>query len=122
MPWHPAFVLELAIQEIEAFIDVVHPVHRDVKNSAYLGDLLVTAYSKFSRNRTFGFMIGQGYSVQAATLEIGMVAEGYYATKCLFEINDKFKVELPILNAVYAIIYENKNARKVMERLSEKLR
>jgi glycerol-3-phosphate dehydrogenase (NAD(P)+) len=67
-------------------------------------------------------MIGQGYSVQAATLEIGMVAEGYYATKCLFEINDKFKVELPILKAVYAIIYENKNARKVMERLSEKLR
>jgi glycerol-3-phosphate dehydrogenase (NAD(P)+) len=117
-----AVLVSNAIQEIEAFIDVVHPVHRDVKNSAYLGDLLVTAYSKFSRNRTFGFMIGQGYSVQAATLEIGMVAEGYYATKCLFEINDKFKVELPILNAVYAIIYENKNARKVMERLSEKLR
>lgn len=117
-----AVLVSNAIQEIESFTDVVHPLHRDVKSSAYLGDLLVTAYSKFSRNRTFGFMIGQGYSVNAATLELGMVAEGYYATKCLFEINEKFKVELPILNAVYKIIYQNEPARKVMHGLSEKLR
>ena len=116
-----AVLVANAIQEIERFIDVINPVHRDVKNSAYLGDLLVTAYSKFSRNRTFGYMIGQGYSVKAATLEIGMIAEGYYATKSLKEINDKFNVDLPILNAVYQIIYGNKSARKTMLDLAEKL-
>jgi hypothetical protein len=95
------------MQEIENFIDEVSPIHRDVKSSAYLGDLLVTAYSKFSRNRTFGFMIGKGYSVKAAQLEMDMIAEGYYATKCVMEINKKFNVEMPILDAVYNILYEN---------------
>ena len=116
-----AVLVSNAIQEIERFIDVVNPVHRDVKNSAYLGDLLVTAYSKFSRNRTFGFMIGKGYSVKAATLEIGMIAEGYYATKSLMEMNEKFNVDLPILTAVYHIIYGNRSARKTMQELAEKL-
>ncbi len=116
-----AVLVSNAIQEIERFIDVINPIHRDVKNSAYLGDLLVTAYSKFSRNRTFGFMIGKGYSVKAATLEIGMIAEGYYATRCLMEINEKFMVELPILTAVYEIIYTNRSARKTMQELAEKL-
>lgn len=116
-----AVLVSNAIQEIERFIDVVNPVHRDVKNSAYLGDLLVTAYSKFSRNRTFGFMIGKGYSVKAATLEIGMIAEGYYATKSLMEMNEKFNVDLPILTAVYHIIYGNRSARKTMHELAEKL-
>jgi len=116
-----AVLVSNAIQEIERFIDVVNPVHRDVKNSAYLGDLLVTAYSKFSRNRTFGFMIGKGYSVKAATLEIGMIAEGYYATKSLMEMNEKFNVDLPILTAVYHIIYGNRSARKTMLELAEKL-
>ncbi len=95
-----------AIQEIENFIDEVHPIHRDVKSSAYLGDLLVTAYSKFSRNRTFGFMIGKGYSVKIAQLEMDMIAEGYFATKCLMEINKEYGVEMPILEAVNNIIYE----------------
>jgi glycerol-3-phosphate dehydrogenase (NAD(P)+) len=116
-----AVLVSNAIQEIERFIDVVNPVHRDVKNSAYLGDLLVTAYSKFSRNRTFGYMIGKGYSVKAATLEIGMIAEGYYATKSLMEMNEKFNVDLPILTAVYHIIYGNRSARKTMQELAEKL-
>lgn len=116
-----AVLVANAIQEIERFIDVINPVHRDVKNSAYLGDLLVTAYSKFSRNRTFGFMIGKGYSVKAATLEIGMIAEGYFATRSLVEINEKFNVDLPILNAVYQIIYNNRSARKTMQELAEKL-
>jgi len=116
-----AVLVSNAIQEIERFIDVVNPVHRDVKNSAYLGDLLVTAYSKFSRNRTFGYMIGKGYSVKAATLEIGMIAEGYYATKSLMEMNEKFNVDLPILTAVYYIIYGNRSARKTMQELAEKL-
>jgi glycerol-3-phosphate dehydrogenase (NAD(P)+) len=116
-----AVLVSNAIQEIERFIDVVNPVHRDVKNSAYLGDLLVTAYSKFSRNRTFGFMIGKGYSAKTASLEIGMIAEGYYATKSLMEMNEKFQVELPILTAVYQIIYANRSARKTMQELAEKL-
>jgi glycerol-3-phosphate dehydrogenase (NAD(P)+) len=110
-----------AIQEIENFIDVVNPIHRDVKSSAYLGDLLVTAYSKFSRNRTFGYMIGKGYSVKSAQLEMEMIAEGYYAVKCLIEINKKFKVELPIVQAVYDIVYEKKDASLVIRQLADVL-
>lgn len=110
-----------AIIELENFIDVVSPIHRDVKTSAYLGDLLVTAYSKFSRNRTFGFMIGKGYSVKTAQLEMDMIAEGYYATKSVMEINRKFKVEMPILEAVYNILYERISPVIEMRILSDKL-
>lgn len=110
-----------AVQEIENFIDVISPVHRDVKSSAYLGDLLVTAYSKFSRNRTFGYMIGKGYSVKTAQLEMDMIAEGYYATKSLHEINKKFKVEMPILDAVYNILYDKITPVIEMKILSDKL-
>jgi len=110
-----------AIQEIERFIDEVSPIHRDTKTSAYLGDLLVTAYSNFSRNRTFGFMIGKGYSVANAQLEMKMVAEGYYATKSLVEINQKFKVEMPILEMVNAVIYQGINPQEAVNNLSEKL-
>jgi glycerol-3-phosphate dehydrogenase (NAD(P)+) len=110
-----------AIQEIENFIDEVHPIHRDVKSSAYLGDLLVTAYSKFSRNRTFGYMIGKGYSVKIAQLEMDMIAEGYYATKCIVEINKEYGVDMPILEAVNNIIYEKISPFIEMRILSEKL-
>ena len=110
-----------AIQEIENFIDEVSPIHRDVKSSAYLGDLLVTAYSQFSRNRSFGFMIGKGYSVKSAQLEMEMIAEGYYAVKCLVEINKKFQVEMPILQAVYNIVYEKIAPAIEMKILSDKL-
>lgn len=110
-----------AIQEIENFIDEVNPIHRDVKSSAYLGDLLVTAYSKFSRNRTFGYMIGKGYSVKIAQLEMDMIAEGYYATKCIQEINKTYGVEMPILEAVYNVIYERVSPFVEMRILSEKL-
>ena len=110
-----------AIQEIENFVDEVNPIHRDVKSSAYLGDLLVTAYSKFSRNRTFGYMIGKGYSVKIAQMEMDMVAEGYYATKCLIEINKKYGVEMPILEAVNNIIYERISPLIEIRILSEKL-
>ncbi len=101
-----AVLISNAIQEIEDFIDEVSPIHRDVKSSAYLGDLLVTAYSQFSRNRAFGHMIGKGYSVKSAQMEMDMIAEGYYAVKSIMEINKKFNVEMPIVEAVYNILYE----------------
>lgn len=116
-----AVLIANAIQEIENFIDEVSPIHRDVKSSAYLGDLLVTAYSKFSRNRSFGFMIGKGYSVKTAQMEMDMIAEGYYATKSIIEINKKFQVEMPIVEAVYNIIYQKISPVIEMRILSDKL-
>ncbi|MDG1334326.1 MAG: NAD(P)H-dependent glycerol-3-phosphate dehydrogenase [Crocinitomicaceae bacterium] len=110
-----------AIQEIENFIDEVSPIHRDVKSSAYLGDLLVTAYSKFSRNRNFGYMVGKGYSVKTAQMEMDMIAEGYYATKSVMEIKKKFEVEMPIVEAVNNIIYEKISPVIEMRILTDKL-
>ncbi|RYY36138.1 MAG: glycerol-3-phosphate dehydrogenase, partial [Sphingobacteriaceae bacterium] len=89
-----------AIRELKRFVDAVHPIDRDIKESAYLGDLLVTAYSQFSRNRTFGNMIGKGYTVKSAQLEMNMIAEGYYAVNCLHEVNKQYKVAMPICEAV----------------------
>ncbi|MDP4663714.1 MAG: NAD(P)H-dependent glycerol-3-phosphate dehydrogenase [Salibacteraceae bacterium] len=116
-----AVLISNAIQEIERFVDKVSPVHRDTKSSAYLGDLLVTAYSNFSRNRTFGMMIGKGYSVKAAQLEMSMVAEGYFAVKSIVEMNKKFEVDLPITQAVYNIIYEKISPVIEMNLLKDKL-
>jgi glycerol-3-phosphate dehydrogenase (NAD(P)+) len=116
-----AVLISNAIQEIERFIDVISPIHRDTKSSAYLGDLLVTAYSNFSRNRTFGFMIGKGYSVKSAQLEMNMIAEGYFATKCLMEMNKKYQVKMPILTAVYNILYERISPIMEIRILSDKL-
>lgn len=101
-----AVLVSNAIQEIERFVSAVHPIERDIKSSAYLGDLLVTAYSQFSRNRTFGTMIGKGYSVKSAQMEMLMIAEGYFAVKGIKEINDHYKVHMPITTAVYNILYE----------------
>ncbi len=78
---YQAVLISNAIQEIKRFVDAVHPISRDINDSAYLGDLLVTAYSSFSRNRMFGTMVGKGYSVKFAQLEMNMIAEGYYATQ-----------------------------------------
>lgn len=116
-----AVLISNSIREIESFIDALHPIHRDTKTSAYLGDLLVTAYSKFSRNRTFGFMIGKGYSVKAAKLEMNMVAEGYYAVKSLHSIKKEFKVDMPILEFVYNVLYAGKPAKKELNFLTDKL-
>ena len=91
-----AVLISNAIQEIERFVAAVHPIHRDIKSSAYLGDLLVTAYSQFSRNRTFGTMIGKGYSVKSAQMEMLMIAEGYFAVKGIKEINEHYNVHMPI--------------------------
>ncbi len=116
-----AVLVSNAIQEIKRFVDEVHPIDRDIKASAYLGDLLVTAYSQFSRNRMFGTMLGKGYGVKRAQLEMNMIAEGYYAVKCVYEINKKYNVHMPITNAVYNIIYKNKDAGKEITELSNLL-
>jgi glycerol-3-phosphate dehydrogenase (NAD(P)+) len=116
-----AVLISNAIQEVERLIDAINPIHRDVLTSAYLGDLLVTAYSQFSRNRNFGFMIGKGYSVKTAQIEMDMVAEGYYATKSLMEINKKFQVEIPIIEAVYNVLYHKISPIIEMKILAEKL-
>ncbi|MDI9339243.1 MAG: NAD(P)H-dependent glycerol-3-phosphate dehydrogenase [Sediminibacterium sp.] len=116
-----AVLVSNAIQEIKRFVDAVHPIDRDINASAYLGDLLVTAYSQFSRNRTFGAMIGKGYSVKNAQLEMNMIAEGYYAVKCVYEINKTYKIDMPITNAVYNIIYGKADLRREIKHLSDKL-
>jgi len=116
-----AVLISNAVREISRFVDVVHPITRDIKESAYLGDLLVTAYSQFSRNRTFGNMIGKGYTVKSAQLEMNMVAEGYYAASCMHVINKKYKVDMPISRAVYAILYERHSPQIEMQLLTEKL-
>ena len=116
-----AVLVSNSLREIKAFVDRVKPQHRDVNSSAYLGDLLVTAYSSFSRNRNFGSMIGKGYSVKAAHVEMNMVAEGYYAVKGIMEMNKKYGVEMPITEAVYNVCYEKISPVIEMRILSEKL-
>jgi len=116
-----AVLVSNAIQEMKRFCNAVNPYHRDLDESVYLGDLLVTAYSKFSRNRTFGTMIGKGYSVKSAQIEMEMIAEGYYGTKCIQEINEHFHVNMPILDAVYGILYKQKLPAKTMNELTLKL-
>jgi glycerol-3-phosphate dehydrogenase (NAD(P)+) len=116
-----AVLVSNAIQEIEQFIDKAYPLHRDVKHSAYLGDLLVTAYSLHSRNRRFGNLLGKGYSLSAVKQEMNMVAEGYYATACINELASQHDVNLTIANAVYEILYKGRSPKKVFKELSLKL-
>lgn len=113
-----------AIREMKRYVKKVHKMKRDINGSAYLGDLLVTGYSTFSRNRMFGTMIGKGYTVKSAMMEMNMVAEGYYATKSAHLLNEQKgtkKAKTPIINAVYEILYQGKNPKKVLHKLTEKL-
>ena len=112
-----------AIREMKRFIKKVHKMKRNINNSAYLGDLLVTGYSVFSRNRMFGNMIGKGYTVKSAQMEMSMVAEGYYATKSAHLLNQKNPrgARTPIIDAVFAILYQGKDPKKVFKKLTDKL-
>jgi glycerol-3-phosphate dehydrogenase (NAD(P)+) len=110
-----------AIREMKKFIRKVHRMKRNINDSAYLGDLLVTGYSVFSRNRMFGNMIGKGYTVKSAMMEMSMVAEGYYATKSAYKLNQGYGAKTPIIDAVYAVLYEGKDAKTVFKKLTESL-
>ena len=117
-----AVLLSNAANEMKRFTHEVFPNDRDIKSSAYLGDLLVTGYSQFSRNRTFGNMIGKGYSVQNALLEMTMVAEGYYASDCVNELNKGLRAEIPIADSVYSILYQHAEPGREMYNLTKKLK
>jgi glycerol-3-phosphate dehydrogenase (NAD(P)+) len=113
-----AVLVSNAMQEIKIFLDVVYPEkNRDLNSSGYLGDLLVTAYSQFSRNRTFGNMIGRGYSVKSAQIEMNMIAEGYYAVRSIYSISRQHNIQLPIIEAVYNIVYDKANPMVEMNKL-----
>jgi len=111
-----------AIVEMRRFLDAINHCKRDVNNTSYCGDIIVTSYSQFSRNRMFGNLIGKGYSVNYSRIEMKQVAEGYYASKCMTEINEQYKVDMPIMNAVYNICYNNVSPSQEMRRLAEKLK
>jgi glycerol-3-phosphate dehydrogenase (NAD(P)+) len=110
-----------AIREMEVFLEGIHEMPRDVNESAYLGDLLVTAYSLFSRNRSLGNLIGKGYTVKSAIQSMNMIAEGYYAADSIYKTAKEKKMKTPIIDAVYAILYEEKNAEKQFQKLTAKL-
>jgi glycerol-3-phosphate dehydrogenase (NAD(P)+) len=114
-------IMSNAIREMKKFIKKVHKMKRNINDSAYLGDLLVTGYSIFSRNRMFGNMIGKGYTVKSAQMEMSMVAEGYYAVKSAYKLNQGYGAKTPIIDAVYEILYEGKDAKKVFKKLTEEL-
>jgi len=116
-----AVLISNAIRETKRFIAEVHPIDRDIDDSAYLGDLMVTAYSQFSRNRTFGNMLGKGYSVRSAQLEMNMIAEGYYAAETIYQMNKTYQVEMPIVDFVHRVIYEGKKARNIVGDLTASL-
>ena len=109
------------IREMKKFIKKVHKMKRNINDSAYLGDLLVTGYSIFSRNRMFGNMIGKGYTVKSAMMEMSMVAEGYYAAKSAYKLNQAYGAKTPIIDAVYSILYEGQEAKAVFKKLTDKL-
>ena len=118
---YQSVLMSNSIKEMKRFISKRHKIKRNINNSAYLGDLLVTGYSSFSRNRMFGNMIGKGYTVKAAQLEMKMVAEGYIATKkaYLLNLDSKKKAKTPIIDAAYKILYEKRSAKKIFKDLSD---
>jgi glycerol-3-phosphate dehydrogenase (NAD(P)+) len=116
-----AVLMSNAIREMKCYIKKVHKMKRNINNSAYLGDLLVTGYSVFSRNRMFGNMIGKGYTVKSAQHEMSMIAEGYYATKSAYRIKEENGAKTPIIDAVFNVLYNDKSPKKEFKKLTNKL-
>ena len=110
-----------SLREMREFIKTIYKVKRDINDTEYLGDLLVTSYSTFSRNRTLGNMLGKGYSLKAAISEMSMISEGYYATKNAYEIGIENKINFSIINTAYDILYRNLSAKKSIKLLADKL-
>ena len=117
-----AVLISNAVQEIQRFVAANSGTPINIDASGYLGDVLVTSYSKFSRNRQFGQMMGMGYSVKAAQMEMQMIAEGYYGTRCIHEANKSMHVELPIVEAMYDILYKHMSPTIVIQELTKKLK
>ena len=119
---YQAVLVSNAMMEIERFVQKIENIERDFVQTAYLGDILVTSYSQFSRNRTFGNMIGRGYSVKSAQFEMNMIAEGFYATKSIYRLNEKIQVDMPVLSSVFNILYQKISPRLEFQLLSENLK
>ncbi len=116
-----AVLMSNAVREMKRFMKKADNSKRNINSSAILGDLLVTGYSVFSRNRMFGNMIGKGYTVKSAQMEMNMVAEGYYAAKSIFELNQEYQAKTPIIDAVYQILYKGKEPKLIFQELTNKL-
>ncbi len=112
-----AVLMSNCANEMSKFLDSVVPLERNITEQHYLGDMLVTGYSQFSRNRTLGAMIGKGYSVKSAQLEMEMIAEGYFGAKCIYELNSRFKADIPIAETVYQILYEKVRPQNAIKSL-----
>ncbi len=112
-----AVLMSNCAKEMSRFLNGVVPIERNITEQHYLGDMLVTGYSQFSRNRTLGAMIGKGYSVKSAQLEMEMIAEGYYGAKCIYELNSRFNVDIPIAETVYKILYEKLSPQNGIKKL-----
>ena len=112
-----AVLMSNCAKEMSRFLNGVLPMERSIAEQHYLGDMLVTGYSQFSRNRTLGAMIGKGYSVKSAQLEMEMIAEGYYGAKCIYELNSRYKVDMPIADTIYRILYEKQPPQEAIRKL-----
>lgn len=116
-----AVLVSACADEMTRFIQESYPFGRNTMDSAYLGDLLVTCYSTYSRNRRLGLLIGHGCTVKSALNEMTMIAEGYFASACMHHINERHSIHMPIADAVYAILYEGASPRKVFRELTRHL-
>ncbi|MFR9602926.1 MAG: NAD(P)H-dependent glycerol-3-phosphate dehydrogenase [Rikenellaceae bacterium] len=117
-----AVLIANAAREMHNFLDESYPMERDTREAAYLGDLLVTCYSTYSRNRRLGLLIGKGFTTKSALNEMTMVAEGYFAADCIRHVNLQHEISMPIADMVYNVLYKGASARKSMKNLTKLLK